>query len=79
MKIERTTLTVTSIHDRNGRRIANYIVDKSDDALNREREKDFDGSERPFLPDKPHEGDDDQKLVDSSSTKKPGVTLDITA
>jgi hypothetical protein len=38
MKIERSQFFgITSILDRNGKRVANYLVDKSKDSLNKER------------------------------------------
>ncbi len=41
MKIERSQLVgITSILDRNGKRVGNYIVDRSKDSLNREKKKD---------------------------------------
>jgi hypothetical protein len=80
MKIERTTFTITSILDRNGRRIANHIVDKSDDALNRDREDNSHSQDRPFVPEKPHDGDEEDKITEVASAKKSGLNgLNITA
>jgi len=40
MKIERSQLVgITSILDRNGKRVGNYIVDRSKDSLNREKKE----------------------------------------
>ncbi len=40
MKIERSqSLGITSILDRNGKRVGNYLVDRSKDSLNREKKE----------------------------------------
>jgi hypothetical protein len=40
MRVERPSVfAVTSIHDRHGRRVAQYLVDKAQDSLNREEQQ----------------------------------------
>jgi|LakMenEpi03Aug12_release.lakeMendotaPanAssembly.Ray.scaffolds.fasta_scaffold1620633_2 hypothetical protein len=39
MKIERNQFAVTSILDRSGKRVGNYIVDRSKDSLEREKKE----------------------------------------
>ncbi len=70
MKIERNQFAVTSILDRSGKRVGNYIVDRSKDSLEREKKE----QQRP-------EEDEEAVVVHSveadSTTSKGAVDVEL--
>ncbi len=83
MRVERPSVfAVTSIHDRHGRRIAQYLVDKAQDSLNREEQqpqRDAAQEEAVILARPNDEPERDAEAQGSDSQATAGNLLHITA
>jgi hypothetical protein len=70
MKIERSQLfAISTILDRNGKRVGNYLVDRSKDSLDREKK------ERPKTPE-----EEEAVIIHSAETEAPqdkGADVDV--
>ncbi len=81
MKVEQSNLlAVTSILDRSGRRVGNYIVDRSKDSLERERKRQAEKSEEAVIINRTDAAEPgDKPLAESERKAAPTVLLNITA
>lgn len=81
MKVEQSNLlAVTSILDRAGRRVGNYIVDRSKDSLERERKRSSEQSEEAVIINRSDSVDvADKPMTESERKAAPSVSLNITA
>lgn len=81
MKVEQSNLlAVTSILDRSGRRIGNYIVDKSKDSLERERKRQSEQSEEAVVMNRTDSTETTEKAITETERKAtPAALLNITA
>jgi hypothetical protein len=81
MKVEQSNLlAVTSILDRSGRRIGNYIVDKSKDSLERERKRQSEQSEEAVVMNRTDSAESTDKAMTEPERKAASVALlNITA
>lgn len=81
MKVEQSNLlAVTSILDRTGRRVGNYIVDRSKDSLERERKRQSEQSEEAVIINRADSVESSDKPMNEPERKAaPSVSLNITA
>lgn len=81
MKVEQSNLlAVTSILDRSGRRVANHIVDRSKDSLERERRRPSEQSDEAVIINRSEAIDGVEKPLAEPERKMAGTSLlNITA
>lgn len=81
MKVEQSNLlAVTSILDRSGRRVGNYIVDRSKDSLERERKRQAEDSEEAVIMNRADSPESVEKpMAEPDRKAAPAVLLNITA